>query len=142
MKNEERIFLIDLEDVQSGGLMGTQMLKNTDTLHIFHSENASRTSMEAVKELKNSPARIKYYKLNKMGRNALEFQLVALLASLVGMKKEGNFFLISSNTYEIPAAFLKKEYSNYHFSIQTSTSIQDAITEQDINLYKRRKRIA
>lgn len=101
-----RTFLIDLENVKNQGMIGVEQLSGEDRVFIFYSESANSLSIPTIQAMNNSKAEIEYVKLQRSGRNAMDFQIVALLGFLIGSEKNGNFCIVSQdNGYVAPVEF-------------------------------------
>lgn len=128
----ERYFFVDLENVKNAGIHGAQNLGKEDTVFIFYSEFADKLTINAIKLLTEGQASIQYRERIKEGMNALDFQIVALAASLIGMNQNGEYreyHIISEDKgYASAIELLTKEYGKtYSFRIDTSADIQSAI---------------
>jgi hypothetical protein len=75
----KHIFLVDFENVHTGGLKGTKLLFEEDELIIFYSENDT-DSIDFIRELRDD---IQYAKIVKNGQNALDFQLSSYLGFII-----------------------------------------------------------
>ena len=101
-----RTFLIDLENVKNQGLVGIEYLAAEDRVFIFYSESANSLSIPTVQAMNKSKAEVEYVYLQRSGRNAMDFQIVALLGFLIGSEKAGQFCIVSQdNGYLSPVEF-------------------------------------
>ncbi|MDR1109938.1 MAG: hypothetical protein LBP92_04370 [Deltaproteobacteria bacterium] len=79
-KNKERIvvkriFLVDFENVHTGGIKGIKTLSEQDDIFLFYSGDHNE-SIAVLRELRDD---IHYAKIIKNGQNALDFQLSSFL---------------------------------------------------------------
>lgn len=88
-----KTFLIDLENVKNQGLVGVELLSSEDRVFIFYSESANSLSIPIIQAMNNSRAQIEYVRLQRSGRNAMDFQIVALLGFLIGSERKGLYAL-------------------------------------------------
>ncbi|MCL2633018.1 MAG: PIN domain-containing protein [Oscillospiraceae bacterium] len=93
-----RIFLIDFENVHSEGMAGVDSLTDNDEVVIFYSANADSVTFELLHKLMFCKARLRYFKIRRGGRNALDFQLSSFLGYLISKHGENaEFYLISKD---------------------------------------------
>jgi hypothetical protein len=71
----KRIFLVDFENVHTGGLKGIKALSEQDDIFLFYSGDHN-DSIALLRELRDD---IRYAKIVKNGHNALDFQLSSFL---------------------------------------------------------------
>lgn len=86
------IFLIDYENVHISGFDGLNRLKKKDKVYIFYSINAESIHIDIMDNLLKSKVSFKMFKLNKVDKNALDFQLVLYLGTR--LKKYGKKSII------------------------------------------------
>lgn len=91
-------FLIDYENVSASGLDGLETLTEQDTVYIFYTENADRLTFDAHRRLMESPAKVRYYKVETGTKNALDFQLVSYLGYLIRENNGCGYFIISKDS--------------------------------------------
>ena len=92
-----KTFLIDLENVKNQGLVGVELLAPEDRVFIFYSESANSLSIPIIQAMNNSRAQIEYVRLQRSGRNAMDFQIVALLGFLIGSERKGLYCIVSQD---------------------------------------------
>ena len=67
-------FLIDLENVHSAGLRGSELLTEEDTIVLFYSDSNEKIEQGALNRIFRSGCRILLRKLKTKGKNALDAQ--------------------------------------------------------------------
>ena len=124
-----RTFLIDLENVKNQGMIGLEALAAEDRVFIFYSENANSLSIPTIQAMNNSKATIDYVHLQRSGRNAMDFQIVALLGFLIGSERAGQFCIVSQdNGYLAPVEFFMDHAADQlDVHVLLSASIQKAV---------------
>lgn len=124
-----RTFLIDLENVKNQGVIGIEALAAEDRVFIFYSENANSLSIPTIQAMNNSKATIDYVHLQRSGRNAMDFQIVALLGFLIGSERAGQFCIVSQdNGYLAPVEFFMDHAADQlDVHVLLSASIQKAV---------------
>ncbi len=124
-----RTFLIDLENVKNQGMIGIEALAAEDRVFIFYSENANSLSIPTIQAMNNSKATIDYVHLQRSGRNAMDFQIVALLGFLIGSERAGQFCIVSQdNGYLAPVEFFMDHAADQlDVHVLLSASIQKAV---------------
>ena len=92
----ETHYLIDYENVGSGGLTGCSKLGKTDHIHIFFTDNSKKIDMDIVHD--HGEAEFITYKV-PVGAQNVDMHLVSFLGYLVGSLREQacNFVIISND---------------------------------------------
>ncbi len=91
------VYMIDYENVKTGGLNGISRLTGSDRVIIFYSENANRLTFDLHQRLMASTAQIEYREVSVGGHNALDFQLVTYLGYLIAQEPNGQYLIISND---------------------------------------------
>ena len=94
-EDKMRTYLIDFENTKSTGLKGIDKLEVGDIVYLFYSNNVDSITMEAHMNIVESKAEFKPIKLDKPGKNALDFQLVTFMGYLIGSKHSGEYYIVS-----------------------------------------------
>lgn len=103
-------YMIDYENVKTGGLNGISRLTSSDRVIIFYSENANRLTFDLHQRLMSSPAKIEYREVSVGGHNALDFQLVTYLGFLIAGDRDGQYMIISNDRgFEYVVNFWRKD---------------------------------
>lgn len=84
------LYFVDYENVNNVGLKGIETLKENDRVIILYSMNASTINIESIKEAFNSKAKVSFLEITSLGKNALDFQLSAILGYCIASCKENN----------------------------------------------------
>ena len=79
-----RCFMIDYENTKDEGVKGIDSLDSKDQVFLFYSKNADRISIDTMKAIMSSKAQIHFKKIEKLGKNALDFQLCTTVGGLIG----------------------------------------------------------
>ena len=104
------IYMIDYENVKTGGLNGISRLTSEDRVIIFYSENANRLTFDLHRRLMECPAQIEYREVTVGGHNALDFQLVTYLGYLIAQNPMGQYLIISYDRgFEYVVNFWRKD---------------------------------
>lgn len=104
------VYMIDYENVKTGGLNGISRLTDTDRVIIFYSENANRLTFDLHQRLMASTAQIEYREVSVGGHNALDFQLVTYLGFLIAQNPNGQYLIISNDRgFEYVVNFWRKD---------------------------------
>ena len=95
-----RNYFIDFENVQSAGLKGIEKLKKNDRVYFMYSKNASTMHMDAVRKMHECVAEIEFIDIKHLGKNALDFQLCALMGEKIGKFRGKNLelYIVSNDT--------------------------------------------
>jgi hypothetical protein len=126
----KRIFLVDFENVHTGGLKDTKMLTEEDEIILFYSDS-DEDSISFIRELRDD---IQYAKIVKNGQNALDFQLSSYLGSIVqkavydGVLSDTQFVIISKDSgYDCVADFWMKSPFIKHLKISPNITRSENI---------------
>lgn len=92
-----RVFLVDFENVKSEGLRCVDCLAQGDQVITFFSKNAESISMDTYFNLIHSKASFYAVRLDRTGKNALDFQLVSYLGYLMGTSEHQDVYVISTD---------------------------------------------
>ena len=104
------VYMIDYENVKTGGLNGISRLTDADRVIIFYSENANRLTFDLHQRLMASTAKIEYREVSVGGHNALDFQLVTYLGFLIAQDPDGQYLIISNDRgFEYVVNFWRKD---------------------------------
>ena len=104
------VYMIDYENVKTGGLNGISRLTDADRVIIFYSENANRLTFDLHQRLMASTAKIEYREVSVGGHNALDFQLVTYLGFLIAQEPNGQYLIISNDRgFEYVVNFWRKD---------------------------------
>ena len=91
------VYLVDFENVRSGGLRGVEELSEGDKVVIFYSKNADAITFDVHMLLSKSKAEIETFRILRGGRNSLDFQLSTYLGYLVMENCYKNIVIISQD---------------------------------------------
>ena len=91
------VYLVDFENVRSGGLRGVEELSEGDKVVIFYSKNADAITFDVHMLLSKSKAEIETFRILRGGRNSLDFQLSTYLGYLVMENSYRNIVIISQD---------------------------------------------
>lgn len=122
-----RLFLIDLENVRSPGLKGTDNLCASDKIIVFYSKNVNQLLVMQVEEMLKSKATIEFQEVSVGRPNALDFQLVFQLGLRVGnyRGKELIVYIISHDKgFDCVGEYAKKNFKRKGVWILGSSSTE------------------
>lgn len=88
-------YLVDFENVGVGGMDGVEKLSDCDRVVIFYGKQAAAVPFERHIEIASSRAEVRYIKVDKTGKNFLDFQLSSYCGYLIGSTEEKDFIIIS-----------------------------------------------
>lgn len=102
------IFLVDYENVNSGGLKGIDNLSASDKVLCFYRENDT-LNFSTLKKLEKTKASKEYILVNAKTKNAVDFQIVACLGAMSAKNPEEKYFIISNDGgYDVAIDYLCK----------------------------------
>ncbi len=84
-----KYFLIDYENIGQAGFKGFEALSGNDKIVLFYSKNANKIDISMMQKLKKCHAEIDYVQVDRLGHNALDFNLVCYIGTKIG-KFKGN----------------------------------------------------
>ena len=88
-------FMIDFENVQSVGLQGSEYLCADDSVTIFYSEYCKQIDQGEMRNILASGCEVDICKLNKVGKNALDFYITSRIGQLYGAGYSGDIAVVS-----------------------------------------------
>ena len=92
------LILVDYENVHTSGMTGFSALSPEDTVVIFYGNAIKSIPFDLHIEIMNSKVTTEYIKVNKVGKNYLDFQLASHLGYCIGKGYNGQIFIISKDT--------------------------------------------
>lgn len=95
MKN---IYFIDYENVGQSGFSGSENLTSNDEIYLFHYVGTGDVKYENLISMANTKARTQIIRLTTHAKNAMDFQIVALLGYLTGKyQNRANYYIVSKD---------------------------------------------
>ena len=91
------IYFIDYENVGPKGLRGIEQLTSSDEVYFFHYSGTGDVKYDNLHNLAISKARTQIIRLSTHDKNAMDFQIVAMMGLLVGKYEEKAVYNIVSN---------------------------------------------
>ncbi len=83
-KKQKRYYFIDYENVHKAGLHGIDELNKSDNVIIFYSKNADKLPFSLHSQIIETKAKITYFEVDTVGKNALDFQLASYIGYIIG----------------------------------------------------------
>lgn len=139
MSNIETHYLIDYENVNEEGLTISNQLGSHDHIHLFFTKNASKISLESLKNLNNID-----FQLHTVpaGKQSLDMHLIAYLGYLIGINasQKCKYIIVSKdNDYDKCISFLK-ELNSQSLTITRQPKINSVSKKNPtININKKSK---
>ncbi len=104
------IYFIDYENTKVHGLCGLEKLGRFDKVIIFYSENAQSITIECMKSINATKAKVQLEQAEIGRHDFLDFQLSSYLGYMVKKHPHSNFFIVSEDKgYECLMDFWKKK---------------------------------
>ena len=126
-------FLVDFENVLSDGLRGAQYLKADDTVIIFYSQVCDKVQQGVIRQIMDSACHLDICKLQKQGKNALDFYIASKLGELTGQGQEGTAVIISNDSgFQAVRDYWEKRAARKR-RVLVSPSIEDGIISGNEN---------
>lgn len=120
------IYLIDYENTSISGIKGIDKLLSKDKVIIFYSQKAGAISFNLHVQICKSKVELEYIKIDKTGKNYLDFQLASYIGYLIGTTNETRYYIITKDAgYESIIELWKKRKS--HLNIKRYASIEESI---------------
>ncbi len=114
-KKHKTYYLVDYENVHQTGLNGINELEKNDNVVIFYSQNADKLPFSLHSQIVETKAKIIYFEVDTVGKNALDFQLSSYIGYIVGKNSIGKnsknmCYIISNDSgYENVCNFWRKQ---------------------------------
>ncbi len=96
-KKQKRYYLIDYENVHKTGLHGIDELNKSDNVIIFYSKNADKLPFSLHSQIIETKAKITYFEVDTVGKNALDFQLASYIGYIIGQHSKCVCHIISQD---------------------------------------------
>lgn len=90
-------FLVDFENVRSGGLQGVDYLEKSDYLTIFFSDSARKCENRYLEEIEKSCCNFDTCKLQHVGKNGLDFYIATRVGEFYGAGHKDRIAIISKD---------------------------------------------
>lgn len=88
-------FMIDFENVGNSGLAGSEYLSGQDRVTIFYSAGCAQVENGRMEQLLGSGCRLDLCKLQKQGKNGLDFYIASRIGEIYGSGYEGDVSVVS-----------------------------------------------
>ncbi|MDE7137043.1 MAG: hypothetical protein K2O29_01085 [Ruminococcus sp.] len=109
-KKHKKYYLVDYENVHKTGLHGINELNKSDNVIIFYSRNADKLPFSLHSQIIETKAKITYFEVDTVGKNALDFQLATFLGYVLGNNPDTDCHIISNDKgYEYVRSFWKEK---------------------------------
>lgn len=96
-KKRKKYYFIDYENVHRTGLNGISELDKSDNIIVFYSKNADKLPFSLHSQIIETKAKITYFEVETVGKNALDFQLASYIGYIVGKHPKSIFHIISKD---------------------------------------------
>lgn len=90
-------FLVDFENVRSGGLRGVDYLDDSDSLTIFFSSAAHSCENRYLEDIEKSGCHFDICKLKNTGKNGLDFYIASRVGEFYGAGRKERVAIISKD---------------------------------------------
>ena len=90
-------FMIDFENTRSRGLQGAEYLQADDSVTIFYSQVCMKIEQKRFCQLKESGCGFRICKLQKSGKNALDFYIASRIGEMYGQGYTGMTAIVSND---------------------------------------------
>ena len=92
------VYLIDYENVHASGLAGVENCGIEDEIILLYGNDTSTIPMELHIQIANSKVKVQYHKIERTGKNYLDFQLSTIAGFLVGTTRQTEFVIVSRDS--------------------------------------------
>ena len=97
-KRNNRLYLVDYENVSDAGLVGVNQLSANDLVYIFYGPLIKSIAYESHIAITASAANIEHMKSEKTAKNYLDFQLTTYLGYKLGKNSYSEIYVISKDS--------------------------------------------
>lgn len=97
-KRNNRLYLVDYENVSNAGLIGINQLSANDLVIIFYGAQVNSIPYEPHIAITDSAANIEQMKAEKTAKNYLDFQLTTYLGYKLGQNSYSEIYVISKDS--------------------------------------------
>ena len=92
------VYLIDYENVHASGLAGVENCGIEDEIILLYGNDTFTIPMELHIQIANSKGKVQYHKIERTGKNYLDFQLSTIAGFLVGTTRQTEFVIVSRDS--------------------------------------------
>lgn len=118
LSERKKYYLIDYENVRSGGFVGIEKLTASAKLVIFYTANADAMPFSLFTPLSNTAAEVILCEAKCGGKNALDFQLSSYLGFILGSEPYADCHIISGDKgFEFVRSFWKERGKKVKLSV-------------------------
>ena len=89
--------MIDFENTGSRVLQGAEYLQPDDSVTIFYSQICMKIEQKPLRQLKESGCSFRICKLQKPGKNALDFYIASHIGEIYGQGYTGMIAIVSND---------------------------------------------
>lgn len=126
-------FLIDFENVGNQGLQGASWLTSEDSITIFFSQAKAKVEQRRLQQIIRSKCDFQICRLDKTGKNALDFYIATRVGEIYGSGYMGNAAIISNDKgFEAVQDYWKKRAAHHH-TVILRPNIEKAIVASNEN---------
>ena len=90
-------FMIDFENTRNRGLQGAEYLQPDDSVTVFYSQACIKIERKRFCQLKESGCDFRICKLQKTGKNALDFYIASRIGEIYGQGYAGMTAIVSND---------------------------------------------
>ena len=127
-------FLVDFENVLSDGLRGAQYLKADDTVIIFYSQVCEQVQQGVIRQIMDSACHLDICKLQKQGKNALDFYIATYLGAVFGSGYAGKAAIVSRDQGFTAVRDYWKGYAGKKAEVILGPTLEQCIVSANENL--------
>lgn len=91
-------FLIDYENVNYAGLVGTEFLEKGDTVSFFYSDKSDKIISYRMRDIEKSGCAFEICKLKNVRKNGLDFYIASKVGEIFAIDRNANIAIISADT--------------------------------------------
>lgn len=90
-------FMIDFENVKSGGLAGSEYLCAYDRMTIFYSVCCQYIESKRMRQIRDAGCELDICRVQNNGKNALDFYIASKIGELYGSGYKGDIAIVSND---------------------------------------------
>ena len=132
-------FMIDFENTRNRGLQGAEYLQPDDSVTIFYSQVCMKIEQKRFCQLKESGCNFRICKLQKTGKNALDFYIASRIGEIYGQGYTGMTAIISNDAGFRAVKEYWKGCADVHRDIILRSDIEQCIFSSGENSFRQRQ---
>lgn len=98
LRRQRNLYLVDSENVGNSWVDIIHNLKGSDKIYVFYTSKSAHLEISQVHMIKDKLDKVEFIECNNGSKNALDFQLVSLMGSMIATAQKTIYTIVSNDT--------------------------------------------